>query len=75
LIVFAREDCKIYHKNDVKIEGVHLFNVPHVDNLFQCNGNKLEWANVSKVELGQVDSNIKKNGKRADNFKRIRAYK
>jgi hypothetical protein len=53
IVVFAREDCKIYHKNYVKIEGVHLFKAP----------------NVSKVDLGQVDSNIKKNGKRADNFK------
>jgi aspartate carbamoyltransferase regulatory subunit len=32
-IVLAREDCKIYHKNYVKIEGVHLFNAPDVDNL------------------------------------------
>jgi hypothetical protein len=37
--------------------------------LFQFNGDSLEWANVSKVELGQVDSSIKKDGKRADNFK------
>jgi hypothetical protein len=34
VVVFAREDCKIYHKSDVKIEGVHLLNAPHVDNLF-----------------------------------------
>jgi hypothetical protein len=47
---------------------VHLFNA-HVDNLFKFNGDNLERANVSKVELGQVDSNIKKDGKRADNFK------
>jgi hypothetical protein len=33
IVVFARDDCKIYHKNYVKIEGVHLFNAPHVDNL------------------------------------------
>jgi hypothetical protein len=33
IVVFAREDCKIYHKYDVKIEGAHLFNGPHVDNL------------------------------------------
>jgi hypothetical protein len=48
---------------------VHLFNAPHVDNLFKFIGDNLEPANVSKVELGQVDSNIKKDGKRADNFK------
>jgi hypothetical protein len=41
IAVFAREDCKIYHKNDVKIEGVHLFNAPHVDNLFKFNGDNL----------------------------------
>jgi hypothetical protein len=58
IVVFAREYCKIYHKNDVKIEGVHLFNA-HVDNLFKFNGDNLERAYVSKVELGQVDSNIK----------------
>jgi hypothetical protein len=52
IVVFVREDCKINHKNDVKIEGVHLFNAPHVDNLFKFNGDNLERANVSKVELG-----------------------
>jgi hypothetical protein len=66
---FAHEDCKIYHKNDVKIEEVHLFNAPHVDKLFKFNGDNLERINVSKVELGQINSNIKKDGKRADNFK------
>jgi hypothetical protein len=69
IVVFALEDCKIYHKSDVKFEGVHLFNASHVDNSFMFNGDNLEPANVSKVELGQVDSNIKKNGKRADNFR------
>jgi hypothetical protein len=68
IVVFACEDCKIYHKNDVKIEGVHLYNA-HVDNLFKLNGDNLEWTNVSKVKLGQVDSNIEKDGKRADNLK------
>jgi hypothetical protein len=43
-----------YHKNDVNI-GVHLFNAPHVDNLFKFNGDNMERENVSKVELGQVD--------------------
>jgi hypothetical protein len=33
IVDFAHEDCKIYHKNDTKMEGVHLFNAPHVDNL------------------------------------------
>jgi hypothetical protein len=33
----------------------------------RVNGDNLERANVSKVEFGQVDSNIKKDGKRADN--------
>jgi hypothetical protein len=69
IVVFAREDCKIYCKNDVKIEGMHLFNAPHVDNLIKFNGDNLEWANVSKVELDQIDSNIKKVSKIADNFK------
>jgi hypothetical protein len=69
IAVFAREDCKIYHKNYVKIEGVQMFNAPHVDNLFKFNGDNLGQASVSKAELSEAESDIEEDSKRADNFK------
>jgi hypothetical protein len=69
IAAFAREDCKIYHKNDVKIKGVHLFNTLHFDNLFKFNGDSLGRASVGKAELSQVESDTEEDSKRADNFK------